>query len=155
MRLLLSLPHYTARANRVKAWRDWCNVLTWAATRHCLDCILPIPSPILQAMLWEFTPLSSSNSTLKSIVDSIVASHRDARLPSPIQGHMSYTRLTKCLARVLGQPHNHKRRITQDMVVSLLHSVPSDLVAFRNKNATSTLTIGCMRPAEGAAGLTC
>jgi hypothetical protein len=45
--------------------------------------------------------------------------------------------------------------VTRDMVVSLLRSNPPDLLAFRNKNATVTLTIGCMRPAEGAAALTC
>jgi hypothetical protein len=41
------------------------------------------------------------------------------------------------------------------MAVALLRSHPADLVAFRNKNAVNTLTIGCMRPAEGAAALTC
>ena len=67
----------------------------------------------------------------------------------------SYTRLTGCLARILGRPHNHKMGVTRDMVVSLLRSTPTDLLAFRNKNAVNTLTIGCMRPAEGAAALTC
>jgi hypothetical protein len=97
----------------------------------------------------------ASNSTLKSVVDSIVARHREARVASPVQGHLGYTRLARCLARVLGRPHNHKRRITRDMVVSLLRASPPNLVSFRNKLATSTLTIGCMRPAEGAAALTC
>ncbi len=41
------------------------------------------------------------------------------------------------------------------MVVSLLRSNPPDLLAFRNKTATITLIVGCMRPAEGAAALTC
>ena len=45
--------------------------------------------------------------------------------------------------------------ITRDMVVSLLRSNSPDLLAFRNKNATVTLTIGCMRPSEGAAALSC
>ncbi len=40
-------------------------------------------------------------------------------------------------------------------MVALLCSTPIDLVAFRNKNAINTLTIRCMRPAEGAAALTC
>jgi hypothetical protein len=45
--------------------------------------------------------------------------------------------------------------VTRDMVVSLLRSTPTDLLAFRNKNVVNTLTIGCMLPAEGAAALTC
>ena len=148
-------PLGTARATRVKAWRNWCTVLTWAATRSCLHQILPMPASVLQALLWEFTSLGASNATLKSVLDSIISRHREARLPSPIQGHMSYTRLTGCLARILGRPHNHKMGITRDMVISLLRSTPTDLLAFRNKNAVNTLTIGCMRPAEGAAALTC
>ncbi len=106
-------------------------------------------------LLWEFTSLGASNATLKSVVDSIIARHRDARLPSSIQGHMSYTRLTCCLARVLSRPHNHKMGVTRDMVVFLLCSTPTDLLAFSNKNAVNTLTTGCMLPAEGAAALTC
>ncbi len=137
-------PLCTARATRVKAWRNWCTVLTWAATRSCLHQIIPMPASVLQALLWEFTSLSASNATLKSVLDSIISRHREASLPSPIQGHMSYTRLTSCLARVLGRLHNHKMGITRDMVVSLLRSTPTDLLAFRNKNAVNTLTIGCM-----------
>jgi hypothetical protein len=148
-------PLGTARATRVKAWRNWCTVLTWAATRSALGRILPMPAPVLQALLWELTSLGASNSTLKSVVDAVVARHRDARLQSPLQGHLSYSRLTRCLARVLGRPHSFKQGVTRDMVVALLRSRPADLVAFRNKNAANTLTIGCMRPAEGAAALTC
>ncbi len=68
---------------------------------------------------------------------------------------MSYTRLNRCLARVFGQPHSHKRGVTCDTVVTLLCSVPMELLAFLNKNVVNTLTIGCMRQAEGAAFLTC
>ncbi len=77
-----------------------------------------------------------------------MTSHRDARVASPVQGHQAYTRLTRCLARFLGRPHGHKRGITRDMVVSLLRASPLDLVSFRNKLASSTLTFGCMRPAS-------
>ena len=68
---------------------------------------------------------------------------------------MSYFRLTRCLARLLGRPYTHKRSVTQEMVVALLHSLPIDLVAFKNKNVTATLTICCMRPAEGTETLSC
>jgi hypothetical protein len=148
-------PLGTARATRVMAWRNWCTVLTWAATLASLGHILPMSARVLQALLWEFTSLGASNSTLKSVVNAIVARHRDARLPSPLQGHLSYSRLTRCLARVLGRPHNFKQGVTRDMVVALLRSNPADLVAFRNQNVVNTLTIGCMRPPEGAAALTC
>jgi hypothetical protein len=107
-----------------------------------------MPASVLQALLWEFTSLCASNATRKSVLDSIISQHRESRLPSPIQGHMSYTRLTGCLARVLGRPHNHKMGVTRDMVVSdqvsLLRSTLTNLLAFRNKNAVNTLTIGCM-----------
>ena len=148
-------PLGTAPATRLKAWRNWCTVLTWAAARASLHQILPMPPPVLQALLWEFTSLGATNSTLKSIVDAILTRHREAQLPSPLQGHTSYSRLTRCLARVLGRTHDHKRGITRDMVVTSLRSSPPDLLAFRNKNALCTLTIGCMRPSEGAAALTC
>ena len=40
-------PLGTARATRVKAWRNWCTVLTWATTRAALGRILPMPAPVL------------------------------------------------------------------------------------------------------------
>ncbi len=93
-------PLGTAQATLV--WRNWCTVLTWATTRHSLHQIIPMPASVLQFLLWEFTSLGASKSTLKGVVDSIISRHRDARLHSPIQGHMPYTRLTCCLARVPG-----------------------------------------------------
>jgi hypothetical protein len=150
-------PLGSTRATRVKAWRNWFSVLTWAPPppQSTLDRILPIGTPSLQAMLWDFTSLGASNSALKSIVDAVVARHREAQLPSPAHGHTSYSRLTRCLARVLGRPHAPKPGITRDMVVALLRSNPTDLFASSNKNATVTLTISCMRPAGGAAALSC
>jgi hypothetical protein len=41
--------------------------------------------------------------------------------------------------------------ITRDMVATLLRYKPKNLVEFRNKLLVCTLTVGCMRPAEGAA----
>jgi hypothetical protein len=42
-------PLCTALASLVKAWRNWCTVLTWAATRHSLNqippCLLPSCRP--------------------------------------------------------------------------------------------------------------
>ncbi len=118
----------SASATRVKAWRNRCSVLTWAASRSTLDSILPMDTTVLQAMLWDFTSMGASNSVLKSIVDTVVARHREARLPSLVQGHMSYSRLTRCLARVLGRPHAHKQGVTRDMVFALLRSNPTDLL---------------------------
>jgi hypothetical protein len=106
-------------------------------------------------MLWDFTSLGASNSTLKSIVDSVISKHRDAQLPSPVPGHRGYHRLTQCLARILGRPHNRKMGVTRDMVAQLLRLQPTNLVAFRNHLVTCTLTIGCMRPSEGAMAQTC
>ena len=83
--------------------------------------------------------MCASNSTLKSIVDVVLARHRSAHLPSPDQGPMSYSRLVRCLARVLSHPHSHKMGVTRDMVVSLLRFNPPDLLAFYTKNVTVTL----------------
>jgi hypothetical protein len=55
--------------------------------------------------------MGASRSVLKSVVDSVIARHRDARLPSPVSGHMSYFRLTRCLGRLLGSQHPHNRFI--------------------------------------------
>ena len=45
--------------------------------------------------------------------------------------------------------------ITRDMIVRLLRYRPNNLVEFRNKMVTCTLTLGCMRPCEGAAATSC
>ena len=53
----------------IQAWRNWCSVLTWAASLSTLDHILPMDTSVLRAMLWDFTYLGASNSTLKSRVE--------------------------------------------------------------------------------------
>ena len=109
----------------------------------------------LHAMLWDFTAMGGSRSTIKSIVDAVIAKHREARLSSPVVGHMSYSRLSRCLGRLLGKQQKHKFGITREMVVALLRYKPKNLVEFRNKIVTCTLTLGCMRPCEGAEATSC
>ena len=79
--VIMIAPLGTARATPLKAWRNWCAVLTCATARAALDLVLAMPASVLQALLWEFTSLGATSSTLKSIVDAIVARHWDARQP--------------------------------------------------------------------------
>jgi hypothetical protein len=106
-------------------------------------------------MLWDFTAMGASKSTLKAVVDAVVARHRAGRLSSPVSGPMAYSRLVRSLGRLLGRQHPHKLGVTRDMVVALLRYKPKNLVEFRNKMATCTLCIGCMRPGEGARATSC
>ena len=149
------IPLGTAKGTRLKAWRNWRTVLTWGAGRHSLGLILPMSTSALQAMLWDFTAMGASRATLKSIVDAVITRHRDARLPSPVEGHLSYFRLTRCLGRLLGTQHPHKLAITRDMVVALLRYRPKNALEFRNKLALCTATLGCMRPCEAARATSC
>ena len=151
----LIAPLGTARATRLKAWRNWRSCLTWGTARNTLNRILPMDHDTLLAMLWDFTAMGASRSTLKSIVDSVIARHRDGNLPSPVTGPAAYSRLTRCLGRLLGTQHPHKLGITRDMVVSLLRYSPRNLLEFRNKLVVCTLTVGCMRPGEGARAQSC
>ena len=149
------VPLGSARGTRVKAWRNWLTVLTWALARGALGRVLPMDVDTLQAMLWDLTAMGASKSTLKSVVDSVIARHRDAHLPSPVTGHMTYSRLVRCLGRLLGTQQRHKFGITREIVVRLLQYQPKNLVEFRDKLVTCTLTIGCMRPCEGAEATSC
>jgi hypothetical protein len=45
--------------------------------------------------------------------------------------------------------------VTRDVIVALLRYKPKNLVEFRNKNLTCTLTMGCMRPGQGARTTAC
>ena len=87
-------PLGTAQGTRTKAWRNWRACLTWAVARHACHQLLPMPLTALQAMLWDFTSMGATNSTLKSIVDAVISRHRDAQFPPP--GHW---------ARSLPPPH--------------------------------------------------
>ena len=149
------VPLGTAPATRVKAARYWRSCLTWALARGALGQLLPMPPDALQAMLWDFTAMGASRATLKAVVDAVVARHRAGRLPSPVSGPMAYSRLTRSLGRLLGRQHPHKMGVTRDMVVALLRYRPRNLVEFRNKLVTCTLTVGCMRPGEGARSTSC
>lgn len=144
------LPLGAARGTRVKAWRNWRTVLTWAAGRDALGRILPMDRQTLQAMVWEFTAMGGSRSTIKSVLDAVISRHRDVGLPSPLQGHLSYTRFVRCIARLLGTQLPHKFPVTRDMVVRALRFRPTTLVAFRNKLVLASMTLGCMRPSEAA-----
>ena len=148
-------PLGTAHATRLKAWRNWRSCLTWAVGRGVPGHLLPMSRDTLLAMLWDFTAMGASRSTLKSIVDSVLARHRDGALPPPLSGPMAYCRLARCLGRLLGTQHPHKMGVTRDMVVSLLRYRPRNAVELRNKLVTCTLTMGCMRPGEGAASQAC
>jgi hypothetical protein len=110
------------RNTNIKAWHYWWSVLTWAAGRSSFHCILPMDQDTLSAMLWDFAAMGASPSTLKAI------HHRDSGLPSPVSGHMFYTRLTRCLGRLLCTQHPHKLAVTRDMVVALLCYSPRNLV---------------------------
>ncbi len=63
--------------------------------------------------------------------------------------------MTSCLGRLLGTQHPHKMGTTRDMIIRLLCYRPRNLVEFSNKNLVCTLTLGCMRPAEGAQAQAC
>jgi hypothetical protein len=148
-------PLGSAPGTRNKAARNWRTCLTWAIGRDTAAQLLPMTSETLSAMLWDFTAMGASKSTLKSIVDAVLSRHRAAGATSPLSGPMAYSRLARCLGRLLGRQHPHKMGITRDMIVSLLRYQPKNLVEFRNKNVTCTLTMGCMRPGEGARTTTC
>ena len=108
---------------------------------------------VLQALLWDFT---ASKATLQATVDAAVAPHRMGHLASPVTEPMAYSRLTRSLGRLLGKQHPHKMGVTRDMVVALLRYQPRNLVEFRNKLVTCTLSsMGCMHPGEGASTTTC
>ncbi len=96
------VPLGSANGTRLKAWRNCCTVLIWSAANHALDKILPMSTDVFHAMLWDFTSLGASNSTLKSIVDSVISKHHEAQLQTPVPGHRGYHRLMQCLTRILG-----------------------------------------------------
>ncbi len=89
-------PLGSARATRVKAWRNWRTCLTWAAAlaRNALGQLLPMPTATLRAMLWDhdFITMGATHATLKSIVDAVIARHREALPPSPVSGNLAYQR---------------------------------------------------------------
>ena len=76
------VPLGSARDTRVKAWRNWRTCLTssWALALNALGQLLPMPAATLRATLWDFITLGATNATLKSIVNAVIARHRDAQL---------------------------------------------------------------------------
>jgi hypothetical protein len=145
-------PLGTAPATRLKAWRNWRTVVTWAIQNKALNKILPMEVPTLQALLLEFTSLGAAFSTLKSIVDAIIGEHKKARLPSPVGGQFCYNKVKAILQRVLGKQHIHKLGVTCNMVVALLRLQLTTLLSWRNQLACVT---GIMRPIEGALAQSC
>jgi hypothetical protein len=54
----------------------------------------------LHTMLWVFSAMGGSRFTLKAIVNAFIARHRDVRVDSLVSGHMTYSRLARCLGRL-------------------------------------------------------
>ena len=111
--------------------------------------------PTLQALIWECTAVGGTRAVIRSLLDAIIARHRDTGLPSPLAGPMEYTRFTRCISRLLGTQLPHKYPVTREHVVRLLRLQPATLTSFRNKLAAVTITIGCQRPSEAAAAQSC
>ena len=72
------VPLGSAVTTRNKNWRNWRTVLTWATARWALGSILPMPPVTLRALLWEVTSAGGSKSVVKSILDAVIAKHREA-----------------------------------------------------------------------------
>jgi hypothetical protein len=149
------LPLGSAVATRNKNWRNWRTVLTWATARWALGNILPMPSSTLRALLWEVTSAGGSKSVVKSILDAVIAKHREAGLESPLSSGMTYSRLNRCLGRLLCKQQLHKLPITLTMVVKALRLRPINALQLRNKLTLAVATIGIMRPAEAGSAQTC
>ncbi len=113
-------PLGTAHATRLKAWINWKTVITWAIANNALDNILPKDQSTFQALQWELTALGAAHPNLKGVIDAVAGQHREAKLPSPLSGNLSYQleRLNKSLARVIGKPHLCKCGVTRDMVAT-------------------------------------
>ncbi len=102
----------------------------------------------MRALLWEFITIGASKSVLKAMLDAILSRHRDAGLPSPLAGNMTYSQLFNCVGRLLGKQQKHKFPITRQMVCDALRLRPTTPSQFRNKMILVVGTMGIMRPGE-------
>jgi hypothetical protein len=148
-------PLGSAVATRTKHWRSWRTVLTWAAGRQSLGNILPMSPAVMRALLWESITIGASKSVLKAMLDAILSRHRDAGLPSPLAGNMTYSQLFNCVGRLLGKQQKHKFPITRLMVCDALRLRPTTPSQFRNKMILVVGTLGIMRPGEITAAQSC
>lgn len=144
-----------APSTRGSAWRNWRGILTWAAARHCLDCILPMPRPTLESFLWDLLSLDCSFPVVKGYLDSIQIRHRRLGLPSPVAGALSYVRLSKGLQRFQGRQRRLVYPIHRSLVAALLSHHVESWAQLRNCLAAVLTTLCCMRPCEGAALQSC
>jgi hypothetical protein len=99
----------------------------------CPPCFVPRLAHAtgqLTGYVMELSVMGTLRSTLKAIVDAVIARHRSAELLSPVSRNMTYSRLTRCLGRLLGTQHPHKVGVTRDMVVALLRRKPGRAASF-------------------------
>jgi hypothetical protein len=101
------------------------------------------------------TSAGGSKSVVKSILDAVIAKHREAGLPNPLSGNMSYSQLNRCLGRLLGKQQKHKLPITLAMVVKCLRFRPANALQLRNKLTLCVATMGIMRPGEAGNAQSC
>jgi hypothetical protein len=57
----------------------------------------------MRALVWEAITIGASKSVIKAMLDAILSRHRDAGLPSPLAGNMTYSQLFNCVGRLLGK----------------------------------------------------
>jgi hypothetical protein len=127
---------------------DW---IARATARHSLGNILPMPPPVMRALVCEAITMGASKSVIKAMLDAILSRHWDAGLPSPLAGNMTYSQLFNCVGRLLEKQQKHKFPITRQMVCDAFRLRPTTPSQFRNKMILVVGTVGIMRHGEIAA----
>ena len=144
-----------APSTRGVAWRNWRGVLTWSIARRCLDRVLPMPALTLESLLWDLVSLNCTFPVIKGYLDSIQARHRRFGLASPVNGVLSYSRLSRGLQRFQGRQRRFTYPIHRSLVAAILRQPVASFAQLRNCLAAVLTTTCCLRPSEGAALQSC
>jgi integrase len=97
-------PCSLAQGTREGYWAHWKSVITWAVAHDEVAAILPMSQTTLKALTQELMMIGCATGTIRNIWSAIEDRHRRYGYTLPLGMQGDFTRMSKAVAAVRGQP---------------------------------------------------
>ena len=148
-------PCSLAQGTREGYWAHWKGVITWAIAHEEVAAILPMSQTTLKALTQELMMIGCATGTIRNFWSAIEDRHRryGYNLPLGMQG--DFTRMSKAVAAVQGQPSRLIFPVGTHHVRALLELAGLSDTQTRDVMICVLGTTACMRVGEVAQAQIC
>ena len=144
------LPGHLALSTREGYFSGWKTVITWAVAHEEVSSILPMTQTTLKAITQEMMMIGCATGTIRNLWSAIEDRHRRFGYALPLGISGEFTRMSKAVAAVRGQPSRLIFPIGTHHVQQLLELAGLSDTQTRDMLICVLGTVGCMRVSEVA-----